>query len=293
MEDNTETTKNHTEPQKSPLLTAQPYFKSKHIPKPRRQKYTSITQLYHPTDSIKSTTKRPGQLNSTIKNPATTNIIKSIKMNYIFYIALFICSYIYSNRNVYITIALVSTFFLSGTIGYFVHMFSHNFSYHRLYNTTPNILKEHKISDYITRKIIWFFDYHHIIHHDSEINKRPLYIILEFINNLFMEGGGILILLFLSKYLQLESIFIWMFMYATGHNINYILKPCSQHINHHKDDHTNYGFDWYDILFGSKYDMNNLENYNHLTINIVIGFLLLYIGKKLIQKYKHYNIFNI
>jgi len=69
-------------------------------------------------------------------------------------------------------------------------------------------------------------------------------------------------------------------MYATIHNINYVVSPSATHILHHVDKTTNYGIDIWDIVFGTKYDgdysIDKLENINHYAINtaFITGFIL-------------------
>ena len=71
---------------------------------------------------------------------------------------------------------------------------------------------------------------------------------------------------------------LWGLMYASVHNINYRVFKNSQHINHHTDPKTNYALDILDILFDTKYDMNNIENINFdWGINmVIITFFIIY-----------------
>jgi len=59
-------------------------------------------------------------------------------------------------------------------------------------------------------------------------------------------------------------------MYASGHIINYSFIEPSTHRDHHMNEKTNYGLDLYDIIFGSKFNWNDIENYNHVAINTII-----------------------
>lgn len=267
------------------------FYKSKAIPKHLREKNTICTLQIDAKNTIHKSFKLPltnlqylkDLLNKdSNKKPISSTLLKSIKMNWLFFTTIIGCSILYgstwSTR-----LKMIITFIITGITGYFIHMFSHSFSYHHYYNTKSNIFREHKLIDKPVRFIIkWFLDFHHMIHHDSDINKKPIYIALEFFNNLWMEGGVIIIAILLSRMLSLEIIFIWMFIYSTVHNINYIINPCSQHQEHHKKFNTNFGTDYNDIIFGSKYDLGNLENYNHMSINIIVGFILLIVGRKYI-----------
>lgn len=264
------------------------YYKSIHIPKYKREKNHIKTKKYNTNYDITKSFKIPlsniKYLQGDKNKSSSLYLKKTFTTNYIFYISLILCSYIYAKSFKGGT-KIIYSFFLTGTIGFFIHMFSHNFSFEHYYTTTANIFKESKYTDTPIRYLIkWFFDFHHRIHHDSDINKQPKLIALEFLNNLFMEGGIIIVMIYLLKNLSIDAIIIWMFIYATVHNINYIINPCIQHIEHHTDYNTNYGFDWYDIIFGTKYDIGKVENYNHMSINVIIGFGLLYLCKKLIGK---------
>ena len=52
---------------------------------------------------------------------------------------------------------------------------------------------------------------------------------------------------------------------------------------------TNYGIDIYDIIFGTKYHWDDLENYNHYSINIVIITGLIIFISKLLYKNNNKN----
>ena len=47
------------------------------------------------------------------------------------------------------------------------------------------------------------------------------------------------------------------------------LQP-STHRDHHIDSSTNYGIDTLDIFFETKYDINDIEDFNHAAINLLI-----------------------
>ena len=82
-----------------------------------------------------------------------------------------------------------------------------------------------------------------------------------------MQGFGIILII---KCLDIKSLILWSFMYATMHQGNYYLFSTSTHIDHHKKPTTNYGVDTMDIIFNSKYDMNDLEYHNHVAINLIL-----------------------
>jgi len=75
-------------------------------------------------------------------------------------------------------------------------------------------------------------------------------------------------------------IFYYGFIYVTIHNINYSLfHSATEHVLHHTTtDSTsttcNYGPDLVDHLFRTKYNNKTFENYNHITPNILVSFLV-------------------
>ena len=48
-------------------------------------------------------------------------------------------------------------------------------------------------------------------------------------------------------------------------------------MEHHVDIFTNYGIDLLDIVFGSKYNYDTIENLNHCCINIIIIGIILHL----------------
>lgn len=263
-------------------------YKSKHIPKHFRKKNENQTITINPQQHLFQSYTMPIM---NIKRPSTIQMFKdTVSMNYWYFLALAGCCWYYG-ESISHSLLLVITFFGAGIIGYFIHMFSHNVSFHDSYNSTPNIFKEIPVLHKPAQFILWFFDYHHIYHHDSDINKQPFYVIMEFINNLWMEGLEIVVLLLIAKYIPIEPILVWCLVYATAHQVNYIISPCLQHIRHHKKAQTNYGFDIYDIVFGSKYDMGSYENYNDTAINLIISFIIVFYFRKLIRNTSLYKLF--
>jgi len=64
-------------------------------------------------------------------------------------------------------------------------------------------------------------------------------------------------------------------MYATTHNINYVYLKPSVHRDHHIDNSTNFGIDIADILFDTKYNLDDIETHNHVSINLIIITLII------------------
>jgi len=228
-----------------------------------------------------------------------THLKKSFSYNFIFWITAFL-SIIYLSKihpNNSIKIGFFS-FLLAMIIGWKVHYISHNIDYTALY------LKLYNQKHSYFRSFIDYFHLHHVmlnlflftldfhdhIHHDSSVNKKWHFILNEFIQNVFMEGG---IIVLFSFYFKISSsfnhfvIWMWAFLYATVHNINYLIIRPDCHIEHHLNEQTNFGIDTLDILFNSKYDVSNVEIFNHAAINIVIITLIL----TFLIKYKNNNPF--
>ena len=74
--------------------------------------------------------------------------------------------------------------------------------------------------------------------------------------------------------LNYPILFAWSILYSTIHNVNYNIITPICHIQHHLNEKTNYGIDFMDILFGSKYD-DVPEEMNHASLNVIL--ILLFI----------------
>ena len=86
-----------------------------------------------------------------------------------------------------------------------------------------------------------------------------------------------IIFIYLGKLLDTTTILLWALYYATSHNINMRFTQQKTHEMHHLHKHVNLGLGAvpYDIIFNTKYDQDELENYNNHAINIVLLTLLL------------------
>jgi hypothetical protein len=212
-------------------------------------------------------------------NREPTNLINNITTNWIFYIVLIISCIILSLKSEHIgksfILNILSIIFVS-FLGYFIHFFSHFVSFSELYTSSNNYLQKNCVTDMIFKYICKFMDFHDKTHHNTSINKEPINILYEFINNIFFQGGILLFFIYISKSISISSIILWMFYYATVHNINYLLMPCKTHQNHHINKFTSYGLDIWDIIFNTSYDENEVENYNHSAINMLFISLVLY-----------------
>jgi len=196
-------------------------------------------------------------------------LLKSIRINYIFYIALFVCFYMFKQSKTFYSsyFRMIFTFLVITIMGYFSHWISHNIHFKKLLYSLDNIFTRNK---YIKKGIelgIDVFDFHHIIHHDTDINKNIMNIIIEFTSNLFIQGVAFALFIYL---MDIRVILLWAFFYATVHIINYTFVKPTTHRDHHTDCRTNYGIDFTDIIFNTKYDLTDIEDHNHTAINLIL-----------------------
>jgi hypothetical protein len=189
----------------------------------------------------------------------------SFKTNWIFYLTLIICLLLINRSGFF---GSLFSFIFFAILGYFIHYLSHNINFTQLYTSNNNYFTKNRILNNIFIWICSILDFHNDIHHDTKINKTRKNIIYEFLNNFITQGLGVYIIILIGRYLDLKMAIFWGLFYATFHNINYWIKPCESHINHHANKHTNYGLDTIDILMGSK-DNSEIENYNSGSINLI------------------------
>lgn len=188
---------------------------------------------------------------------------------------LIICLFILSKRFKKNIGDLLGSFFFASLIGYIVHILSHLINYTDLYKKSENIFKYNKYSDYFIKLGCRFMDFHSITHHDSEINKKPINILYESINNAFFQGLGLLIFINIISKLDYSMVIFWVLFYVTVHNINFNIKPSWIHRNHHIKPLTNisFGFDFWDIMFGTG---NSTESRPDMALNVIAITVLLY-----------------
>lgn len=207
---------------------------------------------------------------------------KSIYLNWMFYISLIGCCYYISINTHYSFKQAILTIIFISMLGYFVHMGGHYTHLTQIYKANNNYITNNSVLDYIVTKLCHFADFHDTTHHDSDINKQPLNVIYEFINNFVLQGGLVAYLASSASNYCFPAIILWALMYATVHNINYILMPPKTHQNHHMNKHSSYGLDIWDVIFNTKQDPDEIEVYNHMSINMI----LLTLG--IVYYYKHY-----
>ncbi len=227
-------------------------------------------------------------------------LFKSLKNNYLLTICIiiqvFALSILYpSNPQVGIfgnVIFGIITFIISIVIGYYVHVFSHILDYEEIYLyicRSPNFVgtlfrKMPKPIKWIFDKFVYLLDFHDKIHHNTNINKQWQNVLIEMFMNIYTEGVSLIILFKILNFgIQIRGhifkfnypiLFAWSILYATIHNVNYNIITPICHIQHHLNEKTNYGIDFMDILFGSKYD-DVPEEMNHASLNVIL--ILLFI----------------
>ena len=255
--------------------------------------------------------------------PIDSLLIKSFKVNYIFWIIFLICiiylSINYGDENSTNFIKIISgllTMFICMVFGWAVHKMAHsidytnlfNFIYYKYLSFLPSWYK--KIFDVLT----YYADFHSKVHHNPKVNKIWYNEVTEFIQNIIINILGPLYvsnivkfkIAIFSSYLIPNNIIIifWGLIYATVHIINYNIIKSEEHILHHKSDLSkygaynkennkiyNYGIDVLDILFDTKYKNNNsVENINHYAYNcIILVILIILFDKFYIVDYKIVN----
>ena len=213
---------------------------------------------------------------------------ESITKNKCFYLTICICFLIFrhyggtSQSSSYITLAFSFIFILA--MGHITHRLSHNLHFLDIYN-------RHKKSnmngyvDTILTKVFNLLDFHRITHHDTSINKELANIRYEFLNNFLTQGGGLILFIwFYNRFIDTRVVLLWALMYATAHNINYLFIKPTVHRDHHLHEDTNFGLDIADIVFDTKHDLNDVENHNHMSINLITITLVIVFFTHFIQK---------
>jgi hypothetical protein len=208
-----------------------------------------------------------------------TEVLKNhILINYPFYIITTVCIYFLSckpsNKKGFITMLL--SFYYIAFAGYFIHMISHHIHYTKLYDDYPLIYKNIPSLDSCIRNFTWFLDFHHNTHHNSDINKETNNQLLEGINNFFMQGAIGVMAGSLYNMMDWRMFLFWGIFYASFHIINYTYIEPSVHRDHHIDIYSNYGIDIFDIIMGTKHNWNDIEDYNHYSINMIILTAIIY-----------------
>ena len=212
------------------------------------------------------------------KDALNVAFLKSLTTNKWFYLTLFVCFSMFklhdvigpskSSSSSYIGFTFSFIFIL--IFGHITHRLSHNLVFTEVYNNHKKCNINAHV-DWFISNVCAFLDFHRVTHHDSCVNKTPINIFYEFMMNFLTQGGIFIIFVwFCNRCIDMRVILLWALMYATAHNINYaIIKP-TVHKDHHLHDDTNYGLDIADIIFDTKHDLNDIEDHNHMSINLLI-----------------------
>ena len=227
-----------------------------------------------------------------IKKDNFKKLYEAIKQNYllsicsIFHVIAMSILYPFNSQNssfINVTIGFI-TYALSCVIGYYVHVFIHYVNFEQVYKSINISSYLPKPIDYIIKKIVYIIDFHDKIHHNTKINKLWYNIVIEAISNVIVEGVGLIVLFKILDFgIQIRGhilkfnypiLFAWSLTYATVHNINYNIITPICHIQHHLNKKTNYGSDFMDILFSSKYD-DVPEETNHVSLNVILSTLFI------------------
>jgi len=203
-------------------------------------------------------------------------LTKYFKINYIFYITLIICLFILSIKYSKPIIYLMICFIIISFYGYSTHIFSHSLSVTKLYNSHDTILKKIYPIDLFIKKYCDIHDFHHNIHHNTDINNLFFNRLLEGLNNLFFQSIILIIFKYILIFLDDKIIIFWGLFYTTFHVINVSINNPLVHKEHHINCKTNLGIEFYDILMGTKYNWKHIECHNSGSINIIILTLLFY-----------------
>ena len=115
-------------------------------------------------------------------------------------------------------------------LGYFSHYVSHRINFTNYCKNTNNIFMDNRYTGPVIKSAIRFLDFHDVIHHDTSINKQFINIVYEFINNVVLQGLALVIFI---KLIDIRVAILWTFMYATIHNINFLLISPTTHRDHH------------------------------------------------------------
>lgn len=201
----------------------------------------------------------------------------SIWKNKYFYIIALFCCFVLANIEInkgdslykkgYLYSRSIASLGFAMLAGHTIHWLSHHISCREYLDSCDNIITNNKYIRSILNIYADIIDFHDTTHHNSSVNKKWENIMYEFVNNLLTQS---VLIVWLIQQLDFKVILLWGLMYATVHNINYlIIKPVT-HMQHHVKSTTNYGIDVTDILFNTKYDWKHIESHNHAGINLLI-----------------------
>jgi hypothetical protein len=215
-------------------------------------------------------------------------ILQSLQLNYPFYLTLIVCVFFltYYSQTSFVW-GMITIVFISAT-GYLSHYVSHKINAREIFDNLDrdNYITQNEHVRSGLKTFCQMIDFHDQTHHDTTINKQWKNIAIEFAMNFYVQAGAFLLIIYIARYLNVYVITLWGLMYATIHNINYVINPSLIHSLHHDDKFTNYGIDIWDIIFNTKYDGDTsddmIENINHYLINtaVITSIILLMMNLK-------------
>ena len=197
-------------------------------------------------------------------------LVQSLKENYLFYGAIVACSWVLARLTGGRFLVALATFIYASFVGYAGHAIVHYVPFSEMYAQCTHPILKNRIFTPILRTACRYLDFHDTTHHDTAVNRQIPNVLLEFGLNFINQGGLLMVMVLLCRYMNLYVIFLWAYAYCTVHNINYdYLAPVSHQL-HHKDKTTNYGIDVWDIIFGTKHTGDGIEDINHYALNLGI-----------------------
>jgi hypothetical protein len=219
--------------------------------------------------------------NNDIPDFKNETLLKSLKTNKYFYAALIITVILYCKSKKKPFFLSLMSFILMTFLGYLAHVISHHVNMNKIYAKldNKNFFMSNKYTKKLIKKLCDFMDFHDSIHHDTEINKKPVNIFYEVTNNFLIQGGLMYAVYVASRYIEPEMFLLWAFMYTTIHHINYPIIGSKEHREHHENKFTNYGLDIWDVIFNTKpkpEEGGTPEDFNHIIFNLIVGVAILY-----------------
>jgi hypothetical protein len=195
---------------------------------------------------------------------------QSVQQNQYFYWSILVCAAVLAWVTQTSFILAILTFVYASFVGYAGHASVHCINFTKAYEECTNPILKNNVATPILTRVCKYMDFHDQIHHDTGVNKQIKHVLIEFVLNFITQGGLLIVMVLLCRYVNVYVVLLWALAYCTVHNINYdYLNPVSHQL-HHKDNSTNYGIDIWDILFGTKYPGDAIENINHYAINMVL-----------------------
>ena len=163
----------------------------------------------------------------------------------------------------------IITFFYVSFLGYVGHILVHHIKVNDYYSKMDNMFTKGWMGRQFKR-FCDMADFHETTHHDTSVNRTTKNMLIEMLINFLTQGGMLMVVIFVCRYLSIYVVFLWAFAYCTVHIINYDLIRPIAHQRHHENSHTNYGIDIWDILWGTKFPGDGIEHINHYAINLIL-----------------------